>query len=35
MSDGQEESHYFQHFFSTSPIKAKKELVKFYNKEVK
>lgn len=32
MSDGQESPRYFQHFFTTSPIKAKKELVKFYNK---
>lgn len=32
MSDGQELPRYFQHFFTTSPIKAKKELVKFYSK---
>lgn len=32
MSNGQELTRYFQHFFTTSPIKAKKELVKFYNK---
>lgn len=32
MNDGQELLRYFQHFFTISSIKAKKKLIKFYNK---